>query len=116
MKKLLIVSLLGLAALLLIMNCEKPLKLEKADMDYVKETLGKFAPVTIAYDKSILSEKDQLVVEKLVQAANYMNKIFLRQVFAGNEEIKKALEKSTNQDDKPYLELFKHYVRTDQST
>ena len=97
---------MGLAVFALILNCEKPLNLEKADMKYVKETLQKFAPVTIAYDKSILSEKDQQVVKKLVQAANYMNKIFLRQVFSKNEEIKKTLEKSKNPDDKPYLELF----------
>ena len=106
MKKLFILLLMGLAVFALILNCEKPLNLEKADMKYVKETLQKFAPVTIAYDKSILSEKDQQVVKKLVQAANYMNKIFLRQVFSKNEEIKKTLEKSKNPDDKPYLELF----------
>ncbi len=98
--------LLGLAVFVLIFNCEKPLKLEKADMEYVKETLGKFEPVNIAYDKSILSEKDQQVVDKLVHAANYMNKIFLRQVFSKNEEIKDALELSKNPEDKPYLELF----------
>lgn len=106
MKKFIIILLMVLAIFVLILNCEKPLKLEKADMEYVKETLGKFAPVTIAYDKSILSEKDQQVVDKLIQAANYMNKIFLGQVFSKNEEIKDALEKSKNPEDKPYLELF----------
>ena len=106
MKKLFISMFEVLALFVLILNCEKPLKLEKADMEYVKKTLQKFEPVTIAYDKSILSEKDQQVVGKLVQAANHMNKIFLRQVFSKNAEIKETLEKSNNPADKPYFELF----------
>ena len=106
MKQFFILVLGGVMILAIILSCEKPIKLKKAGMDYVKETLKKFAPVTIAYDKSILSDKDQQVVDKLVEAANYMNKIFLRQVFSKNEEIKKTLEKSKDPDDKVYLELF----------
>jgi hypothetical protein len=106
MRKTIILLPLALVFFVLNLNCEKPITLEKADMDYVKETLQKFAPVTIAYDKSILSEADQQVVGKLVQAANYMNKIFLQQVFSKNEDIKNELEKSKYPIDKPYLELF----------
>jgi len=106
MKQFLILGLGGLIVLTLILDCEKPIKLEKAAIEYVQNQLAKFAAVTIAYDKSILSDKDQQVVDKLVEAANYMNKIFLRQVFSKNEEIKNALEKSKDPNDKIYFELF----------
>ncbi len=99
--------LIFLSALIFFLHCEKPLKLKKAAMNYVTETLKKFAPVTITFDKSILSQPDQQVMKKLVAAADYMNRIFLRQVFSGNEALLTQLENSKNATDKPYLELFK---------
>jgi hypothetical protein len=96
----------GLLILLFIQNCERPMELQKADLNHVKAQLEKFAPVDISYDKSILSEKDQQVVAKLVEAANIIDQIFLNQVYSQNEAIKKALMKSTNPDDKIYLDYF----------
>ena len=107
MKKVLISILSILILTFLILSCEKSMKLEKADMGYVKAQLEKFAPVKIGYDKTILSSKDQQVVKKLVQAAQYIDKIYLRQVFSKNEEILKILENSTDPNDRVYLNFFK---------
>jgi len=98
-----------LLTLVFIIGCgeKKQLKLEKADLNYVKSQLQKFAPVEIAYDQNILSEKDQKVIEKLVEAAKYMDRIFLRQVYSKNEQILRALENSNDADDEVYLDYFK---------
>ncbi len=95
--------------ILLITNCGKKgeITLQRADLNHVKAQLEKFTPVKIAYDKNILSEKDQLVVEKLVEAADYIDRIFLRQVYSKNEQILEALEKSTDPSDTVYLDYFK---------
>jgi len=90
----------------LIINCEKPMELQRADLEHVKTQLNKFAPVKIEYDKSILSAKDQQVVQKLVEASKLIDQIFLRQVYSKNEAIKKSLAKSNDPDDKRYAEFF----------
>ena len=101
------IQILGmLMMLILIQNCERPMELQKADLEHVQTQLEKFAPVKIAYDKSILSDSDQQVIEKLVEASKLINKIFLRQVYSENESIKKTLMKSKDSDDNTYLEYF----------
>ena len=98
-----------LMTLVFVIGCgeKKEIKLEKKDVNYVKAQLQKFAPVEIAFDKKILSEKDQQVVEKLVEAANYIDRIFLRQVYSKNEEILQTLENSRDANEKVYLDYFK---------
>ncbi|NOZ60239.1 MAG: peptidase [Calditrichaeota bacterium] len=86
---------------------KKQIKLEKADVNHVKAQLQKFAPVEIAYDQKILTDKDQQVMQKLVEAANYIDQIFLRQVYSKNEGILQALKNSQQTDDKVYLDYFK---------
>lgn len=83
------------------------MELKKADLSHVQNQLNKFAPVDIDYDRSILSEKDQQVVEKLVEASKYMDNIFLNQVYSKNEAILKALKKSDEPNNDVYLEYFK---------
>ncbi len=61
------------------------------DIEHVKKQLEKFVPVTIEYDDSHLSDGDKKALLKLVEAAKLMDEIFLRQVYAGNVEIRKAL-------------------------
>ena len=95
--------------LLPILTCttSKKIQLEKANLSYVKAQLEKFAPVKIAYDKNILSENEQKVLEKLVEASDYIDRIFLRQVYSKNEEILSLLQQSSDANDKIYLDYFK---------
>jgi hypothetical protein len=106
MKKNLKFILGGMLMLLFIQNCERPMELQKANLSRVKAQLGKFAPVDISYDKLILSEKNQQIVAKLVEAAKLIDQIFLSQAYSQNEAIKKALLKSTNPEDQTYLDYF----------
>lgn len=107
MRKKIIFFLWGLLILIFIQNCERPMELQKADLELVKTQLEKFAPVDISYDQSILSERDQQVVAKLMEAAKLIDQIFLIQVYSKNQAIQKVLHKSTHADDKTYFEYFK---------
>ena len=107
MRKNLTIMLGGLLMLFLIQNCERTMELKRTDLNHVKTQLKKFAPVTVSYDRSILSEKDQQVVGKLVEAAKLIDQIFLGQVYSQNDAIKKSLLGSNEADDQTYLEYFK---------
>jgi len=106
MRKSLILMAGALITLLFILNCERPMELKRADLQHVKSQLAKFVPVTISYDKTVLSEQDRQVVEKLVQAAKLIDQIFLHQVYSQNDAIKKTLLKSNQPDDRIYLDYF----------
>jgi len=90
----------------LLFNCEQPMTLKKTDIQDVQTQLAKFAPVNIDYDRTILSEKDQQVVDKLVDASKLIDAIFLNQVYSKNETLLAALKKSHDPADAPYLEFF----------
>ena len=107
MRKQLAIVLGGLLMLFLIQNCEQTMELQRADLKLVTTQLEKFAPVTVSYDKSILSEQDQQVISKLVEAAKLIDQIFLDQVFSKNDAIKKSLIKLKGPDDQTYLDYFK---------
>lgn len=102
--------LMFIFSMMLIVNCnssnEIRMEIQKADLQHVQSQLKKFAPVTIAYDKTFLSEQDQRVVLKLVEAARSIDQIFLHQVYSENESLKKALLKSKDNDIQPYLDYF----------
>jgi hypothetical protein len=54
--------------------------------------IRRFAPTDITADTSRLSEGDRKALEKIIQAAKLMDSIYYRQVWSGNEALKKKLE------------------------
>ncbi|HMG33118.1 MAG TPA: hypothetical protein VKM94_04200 [Blastocatellia bacterium] len=54
--------------------------------------IARFAPTEITAGISTLSEGDRKALDKLIEAAKYMDSIFFRQVWSGNESLKKTLE------------------------
>jgi hypothetical protein len=64
------------------------------DLMTVKEQLRKFAPVKIQVPGSLLDENQKKLVDELVRAADYMDQIFLRQVYDGNLELREKLAHS----------------------
>lgn len=58
----------------------------------VEERLAQFAPTPLEADLSALTDEDRRVLELLVQAAELMDEIFLRQVWVGNPELRERLE------------------------
>ncbi len=58
----------------------------------VKKQIAKLASVEITYESAGLSENEKKAVELMVNAAKYMDAIFLRQVYIKNNAIKKELK------------------------
>ena len=90
----------------LMTGCGKDVIQSKASMEYVKEQVAKFEPVYISYDETLLDEDETKALEAIVEAAKYMDEIFLRQVYSDNVAIRDALMKSDDPQDEPYKELF----------
>ncbi len=86
--------------------CGQKVIKSKADRNYVEGQVTKFAPVTIQYDQSILNTNETAALMKIVEAAKYMDEIFLHQVYEQNAQIRDALMASTNPEDAIYLKLF----------
>ncbi|MFH1453201.1 MAG: peptidase [Armatimonadota bacterium] len=80
---------------------------EITNLSYARAQLKKFSPTLLTYDKSLVKGKDEKVLEKLIEAADYIDQIFLRQAYYKNEEILKNLQNSTKPEDEIYLRLFK---------
>lgn len=78
----------------------------KADVEHIKKQMKKLAPVSISYDQSILSVEERKVIDKLLEAAQYMDEIFLRQVYSKNETIRDKLKTSKDPDDRMVLDFF----------
>ncbi len=95
-------------AIMLFMGCEsKSLKPnDQKDIDSMKEKIAQFAPVEIKYDHSLLSEKQKVVVQKLYEATKILDKIFLKQVFENNFNIKEKLMASKDELDSLKLDYF----------
>ncbi|HSL81525.1 MAG TPA: hypothetical protein VLF66_02040, partial [Thermoanaerobaculia bacterium] len=58
----------------------------------VEERLARFAPTTLSADTAALSAEDRQVLDLLVQAAQLMDEIFLRQAWVGNPELRDRLQ------------------------
>ena len=98
--------LLSLPLLFLTFNCSEEVIHSKADIEYVKKQVAKFAPVTISFDSTLLDEMETKTLQKIIEAAKIMDEIFLEQVYSKNTKIKTALMAPGDQQDKPYLDLF----------
>ena len=57
------------------------------DVAALQRSVGRFAPTDLAADLSGLSPGDRTALRHLVQAAQVMDALFLRQVWAGNESM-----------------------------
>ena len=79
---------------------------ENEEIVMLKETISKFVPVEIKYDKSLLNEREKIVLEKLYDASKFIDSIYLDQVYSKNTQIKSELMKKDDELSKVQLELF----------
>ena len=88
-KTLMFILLLGV----MIMSCAKKETIIKnhLSIDSVQTQIDKFAPVQINYDESLLTDSNKRVLDKLVEAAKYIDKIFMIQVYYKNLVLQNAL-------------------------
>src|SRR5882724_8665540 len=88
--------LLIMALGVLLINCEsankeaneKPMSSDPQ----LEKKLQRFAPTEITTDVSHLSEGDRKALDKLIQASQLMDDIFLRQVWGGNTALRGKLQ------------------------
>jgi hypothetical protein len=73
---------------------------------YLKGQLSKFLPVPVACDTHSLSARERKALERMIEASRFIDAIFFRQVYRGNEEIKKRLELSKDPLDTLALHYF----------
>lgn len=104
------ITFLILVASLIIISCtekqnETPQN-DNKEISMLKEEIAKFIPVEIKYDKNILTDREKILLAKLVQASMLIDTIYLGQVYAKNYDIKNELLKKTDEISKLQLELF----------
>ena len=104
------ITFLILVVSLIIISCtekqnETPQN-DNKEISMLKEEIAKFIPVEIKYDKNILTDREKIVLDKLVQVSMLIDAIYLGQVYAKNYEIKNELLKKTDEISKLQLELF----------
>ncbi|MCK5077193.1 MAG: hypothetical protein KAR38_12500, partial [Calditrichia bacterium] len=94
---------------LLMSNCqngEQKVK-QQEDIAHIQAQVNKFVPVKIDFDRTILPENEMQALKKIVQAAQYMDIIFQKQVYAENEKIEENLKNNPNSDQKFIYDYFK---------
>ena len=100
-------TILFISSLIFFVSCESPKEeKENKEVKMLKEKIAQFVPVELKYDPSHLSAKQKIVVEKLFEASQLMDSIFLQQVYSKNEEIKGKLQASNDEEDKLKLKYF----------
>ncbi len=68
--------------------------------------IEQYSKTELSYDATLLDENQKIVIEKLYEAGEIIDRIFLDQVYSRNAEIENELSKSDKLYDKKTLEYF----------
>ena len=95
-------------ALVLLWGCDSGKKGETLDIHAdTGERLAKYAEVEVSADISFLPENEQQALAKLIAASEYMDEIFLRQVWQQNSSYRQILQKRNDDLGKKAYAFFK---------
>jgi hypothetical protein len=75
----------------------------------VEQRLAKFSPTPLEADLSALSVEDRKILDLLVQAAQQMDEIFLRQAWAGNPELRDTVNAWSEANGKSAVAAREYY-------
>jgi hypothetical protein len=75
------------------------------DPDLLKK-ISRFAPTTLTANTASLSPGDRKALSKIIEAARLLDPLFLRQVWSGNDALKKKLEAENSADGRQRLHYF----------
>jgi hypothetical protein len=78
----------------------------KASTSSLSKKIRQFAPTDVTADTAQLSENDRKALAKLIEAARLLDPLFLRQVWSGNEALKKKLEADTSPEGRERFHYF----------
>ena len=68
--------------------------------------IRQFAPTELTADTSHLSDNDRRALDKLIEAAKLLDPLFTRQVWSGNEGLKKMLEADSSPEGRERFHYF----------
>jgi len=77
-----------------------------ATLPELQQMMAKFAPVDLRVDTSHLSAGDRAALAKLIEASRILDRIFLRQMWAGNPALYEKLKQDTTPLGKARLDAF----------
>ncbi len=82
-------------------------------LETLEANINKYAPVKLSYDESVISPAERMALIKLVKAADMMDEIFLRQVWAGNVALRADLvhAMATDAENKELLKDLYHFFK-----
>jgi hypothetical protein len=106
MKRMLLVSFVVFTALMASAARHPFQEAPMPDLAKLQSMTPRFAPVDITADISRLPAGEQKALAKLVEAARITDTLFLRQVWAGNENMLQQLQKDTSPLGKARLHYF----------
>jgi hypothetical protein len=87
--------------------CQKQESIKVKTAMTLEQKIARFAPTEISADITKLSPGDTKALHKIIEAAQLMDPIFFRQVWSGNAELLKKLEKDTTATGKELLHYFR---------
>jgi hypothetical protein len=85
---------------------EPKLSDSKAPAGSLAARIRQFARTDLTADTSRLSENDRKALDKLIEVARLFDPLFLRQVWSGNEALKKKLEADTSPEGRERFHYF----------
>jgi len=112
MKTFIKLSAIAMAVAVVLAGCTSPREAPKmsdskpANDSSLAAKIRRFAPTDITADTANLSDNDRKALDKLIEAAKLLDSLFLRQVWSGNDELRKKLEADTSPDGRERLHYF----------
>src|SRR5215510_7787562 len=78
----------------------------KAADPELEKKIARFSPTVLTADTSKLSAGDRQALTKIIAAAKFMDPLFLRQVWSGNDALHKKLQADTSAGGRQRLHYF----------
>jgi hypothetical protein len=107
MKKIFTVLSLTILSAIFFSACKKQESIKGNDQMTLTQKIARFAPTEITADISRLSTGDKNALDKIIEAAQLMDPIYFRQVWSGNVDLLRKLEKDTTMAGKERLHYFR---------
>ena len=94
---------------LALMNAQSPVLPNLSSPEALKQMAARFAPTPLNVDTSHLSDSDRQALISLIEAGYVIDRLFLRQLWKGNETLSHQLRQDTSPLGKARLQLFEIY-------
>ncbi|RPI06984.1 MAG: hypothetical protein EHM64_00885 [Ignavibacteriae bacterium] len=107
MKPTIIISAAAVVLAVSLVSCRKQESTKTSPAMTLEQKIARFAPTEISADVAGLSPGDTKALHKIIEAAQLLDPMFLRQVWSGNVERLKKLETDSTTEGKELLHYFR---------